>query len=225
MISLNELFEAHESSTPAAAAIHAAHQSGKLEGTAQALAVIGRAEGEFRSKADGNSDHPAFTLAETHRMLATTIREELKDPQVRTALESKARSEEATELSAYVREMSQQFRRGSQEGVAKVLDNVAGDLAKGSEGVTKLRQASDDASPSSLLRALMADIDPDVRWWAAQNPTTPVDALVDAADCERHPTVLIALIANRHLPIDSVLPLARHGHVEVAAAAHRRLAL
>ena len=225
VVSLNELFEEHESMMPAAAVIQEAHQNGKLEGTAQALAVIGRAEGEFRSKADGNAEHPAFTLAETHRVLATTIRKELQEPGRRTALESKARSEEATELSAYVRQMSQQFRRGSQDGVAKVLDNVAGDLAKGSEGVTKLRQAADDASSPALLRALMADIDPDVRWWAAQNPTTPVDALEAAAECERHPTVLLALIANRHLPIEQVLPFAGHGHVEVAAAAQRRLAL
>ncbi len=224
VVTLNELFEEQSAASAASKALEEAHKNGRLEGTAQALAVIGKAEGEYRTKADGNSEHPAFTVAETHRMLATSIRAELKDPLARTALESKARSEEATELSAYVREVSEQFRK-SDATVAKALDNVAGDLAKGTEGVAKLKQASDSTTPPVVLGGLVADIDPDVRWWAAQNASTPVRALIDAAEGERHPTILTALLTNKSLPVEHVKPFATHANADVAAAAQRRLAV
>lgn len=223
VLTLNEIFVDQLSTTPGAEAIQQAHVSGKIEGTAQALALIGKAEGEFRTQADGNAEHPAFVLAETHRKLATSIRAELADPVGRTALETKARAEEATELSAYVREVSSQFKVGGNEVVAKALDSVAGDIAKGSDGVARLRQASDVSSDPRLLAELLTDVDPDVRWWAAQNPSTPVQALLDGLDREHHPTVLAAIVANPHVPDGDVARFTDHAHPDVAGAAQRRL--
>lgn len=224
VLTLNEIFVEQLATAPGQEAIVKAHESGKLEGTAQALAVIGRAEGEFRSSADGDADHPAFMLAETHRKLATTIRAELKEPNAKTALEIRARAEEASELSAYVREVSNQFKSGGNEAVAQALVGVAGDIAKGSDGVTKLRQASDTRTDPDLLAALLGDDDPDVRWWAAQNESTPVPALVERLALERHATVLGALIANHHVPAIEIERFVANAHPEIAAAAQRRFA-
>ena len=225
VLTLNEIFVKQSSETPMAEALQVAHLSGKLEGTAQALAVIGRAEGEFRTQADGKTDDVAFTLAETHRKLATTIRAELDDPTGRTALEIQARAEEAKELSSYVREVSEQFKGSGRSDVAEALDSVAEDISKGSDGVLRLKQAADPSTPGLILKDLITDADPDVRWWAAQNPSTPVDKLIEASLTERHPTVLTALMTNPGMPETTVSKFIRHPRQEVAAAANRRLGL
>lgn len=223
ILTLNDIFVEQLNTSPDRDALVQAHHSGKLEGTAQALAVIGKAEGEFRTSADGNAEHPAFMLAETHRRLATTIRAELVEPTGRTALEIQARTEEASELSQYVREVSQQFKGCGDDAVAQALNNVAGDIAKGSDGVTKLRQAANLATEPEVLTQLLADDDPDVRWWAAQNQSTPLPELIGRLTLERHVTVLCALIANTHVPATEIERFASSAHPEVAAAAQRRL--
>ena len=224
ILTLNDIFVEQLNTSPDRDALVQAHHSGKLEGTAQALAVIGKAEGEFRTSADGNAEHPAFMLAETHRRLATTIRAELVEPTGRTALEIQARNEEASELSQYVREVSQQFKGCGDDAVAQALNNVAGDIAKGSDGVTKLRQAANLATEPEVLTQLLADDDPDVRWWAAQNQSTPLPELIGRLALERHVTVLCALIANTHVPATEIERFASSAHPEVAATAQRRLA-
>lgn len=222
ILTLNEIL-AEAEQQGADGAVKDAHLNGRREGIAQALALIGKVEGEFRTKADGDAEDPAFVLAEGHRKLATMIRSELKQPEGRTQLEIQARNEEAGSLSAYVHEISAQYRMSSNDAVASALDSVADDIAKGSEGVLRLQLASNLDTDPEILAELITDPDPDVRWWAAQNTSTPVEALVRAAGGERHATVLASLIANPHLPAEQLDAFLRHPHPDVAATARRRL--
>lgn len=199
-----------------------AHQEGRREAVAQALAVIGRAEGDLRSEANGDAHHPAFAMAESLRHLGLTIRLEVNDPESPTTLEVMARAAEAGELSEYVRGVSAQYR-DSQSEVAAVLDNVAGDIAKGTQGVSRLLQASNIDTPVEVLHELAFDADADIRWWAAQNPTTSVDTLVEAIASERHPTVLTALLLNPRLPDRLVEFYTHYSNHEVSSIARRRL--
>ncbi len=224
VLSLDAAASAHDEDAALAAQLDQAHQDGRLEAVAQALAVIGRSEGELRAEADGDAQHPAFLMAETLRHLALTIRMEIRDPDSPTTLEVLARAEEARELSNYVREVSDQYR-AEQSDVAKVLDNVAGDIAKGTEGVNRLLQASNIDTPADALHELSFDPDADIRWWAAQNPNTSVETLIEVVKSERHPTVLSAVLINPNLPDRLVEVFADYSNHEVAAVARRRLAL
>ncbi|MDN4472753.1 hypothetical protein [Demequina zhanjiangensis] len=223
VLALDAALSVREETGAVAAQIEQAHQDGRMEAVAQALAVIGRAEGELRTEADGDSHHPAFLMAETLRHLALTIRLEIRDPDSPTTLEVLARAEEARELASYVRDVSEQYR-SSQSEVAEALDNVAGDIAKGTEGVNRLLQASNIDTPIEVLHELAFDPDADIRWWVAQNPSTPVDTLIEVVSAERHPTVLAALLVNPHLPDRLVEVFADYSNPEVAAVAKRRLA-
>lgn len=197
--------------------------NGRLEAMAQALAIIGKAEGEARAEADGDPRHPALNVAETLRRLGTVIKHEIAEPDGRTVLEIVARRNEANELSEYVRELSSQYRSSNSHELAAALDNVAGDIAKGSEGVSRLRQASSVDTDPDILTELTLDADPDVRWWAAQNESTPGPALMAAIEQERHPTVLAALLVNPHVPDEAAEIFLEYPHAEVAGAARRRL--
>lgn len=223
VLSLNQMLDASDEEAPKAAGLDDAHQNGKLEAMAQALAIIGKAEGEARTEADGDPHHPALNVAETLRRLATVIRHEVADPDGKTVLEIVARQNEANELSEYVREVSAQYQNTSAHELAAALHNVAGDIQKGSEGVNRLRQASNVSTPAAVLTELTRDADPDVRWWAAQNESTPRDALMAAIEKERHPTVLAALLVNPHVPDEAVEIFIEYPHAEVAGAAQRRL--
>ncbi|WNM25737.1 hypothetical protein RN607_06400 [Demequina capsici] len=222
VLALDQLLAAREESSAVAAQIEQAHQDGRMEAVAQALAVIGRAEGELRAEADGDAHHPAFLMAETLRHLGLTIRLEIRDPDSPTTLEVLARAEEARELAKYVREVSEQYRT-SQKDVAEALDNVAGDIAKGTEGVNRLLEASNINTPVDKLRELAFDPDSDVRWWAAQNPSTPTETLIEVVSAERHPTVLAALLVNPNLPDRLVEVFVDYSNPDVAGVARRRL--
>jgi hypothetical protein len=200
-----------------------AFQSGRLEAMAQALAIIGKAEGEARAEADGDPRHPALNIAETLRRLGMVIKSEIAEPDGRTVLEIVARQNEANELSDYVHELSKQYRASNSHDLAAALDNVASDIAKGSEGVSRLRQASNVNTDPEILTELTLDSDPDVRWWAAQNESTPAPALMAAIEQERHPTVLAALLVNPHVPDEAAEIFLEYPHAEVAGAAKRRL--
>ncbi len=223
VLALNMMLETSDPQPREDVGLAEAHQNGRAEAAAQALAIIGRAEGEFRVEADGDPHHPALNVAETLRRLSLVIRQEIADPEGKTILEIVARQNEANELSEYVREVSEQYANASSHELAAALQNVAGDIAKGSEGVTRLRQASDTATDPAVLAELTADADPDVRWWAAQNESTPAHALLRAMNDERHPTVLAALLVNPHVPDEAVEIFTEFPHSEVAGAAKRRL--
>ncbi|WP_152659413.1 hypothetical protein [Demequina salsinemoris] len=224
VLSMDASARAHEEDAALSAQLEQAHQDGRMEAIAQALAVIGRSEGELRAEADGDAQHPAFLMAETLRHLALTIRMEIRDPDSPTTLEVMARAEEARELSNYVREVSEQYRADHSD-VAKVLDDVAGDIAKGTEGVNRLLQASNINTPAETLHELSFDPDADIRWWAAQNPSTASETLIEVVKAERHPTVLSALLINPNLPDSLVEVFTNYSNHEVAAVARRRLAL
>jgi len=200
-----------------------AFQKGRMEAMAQALAIIGKAEGEARAEADGDPRHPALNIAETLRRLGTVIKHEIVEPDGRTVLEIVARQNEANELSDYVHELSKQYRGSNSHDLAAALDNVASDIAKGSEGVSRLRQASNVNTDPEILTQLTLDSDPDVRWWAAQNESTPAPALMAAIEQERHPTVLAALLVNPHVPDEAAEIFLEYPHAEVVGAAKRRL--
>lgn len=220
---MDEEREAEESAHPADDAPELSpHDQGKMEAVAQALAIIGHVEGEYRGQANGDSRSAAFATAETLRRLGSTLREEIADPQGRSRLEIQARSQEAGELSEYVREVSTHYRNGTHD-VHQVLDSIATDISKGSEGVGRLQEASSVKTPAARLRELLFDTDPDVRWWAAQNPHTPEEGLVKAAAAERHATVLAAIVANPHLPPSFVNAFLTHPHHEVRTAAQFRM--
>lgn len=225
VLTLNQLLEASEPEEAVPAEADESHVNGRLEAMAQALAIIGKAEGEARAEADGDPHHPALNVAETLRRLATVIRHEIADPDGRTVLEIVARRNEANELSEYVRELSTQYQNTNSHELAAALHNVAGDIAKGSEGVSRLRQASNVSTPPEILSELTLDSDPDVRWWAAQNESTPLEALLAAIDQERHPTVLAALLVNPHVPDEAAEIFLEFPHAEVSGAAKRRLGL
>lgn len=197
----------------------------KIEAVAQALAVIGRAEGEHRVLADGDSKHPAFLVAERLREVAIAIRNEMADPTGRSTLEIAARSDEASELSAYVLEVSNHYQAVKDPKVAMALSSVAGDIRKGSEGVGKLRLASDINTEPSVLDDLMKDEDQDVRWWAAQNPATTAETLVSALATEQQTMVLTAVLVHPHLPTHDAAMFVNHPVREVSAAARSRLGL
>ncbi|SEI83356.1 hypothetical protein [Demequina mangrovi] len=201
--------------------IQRAHESGRVEAVAQALAVLGRTEGQYRAEADGDTSHLSFALAEALRSTALVIRSEVRNPTSRTALEIMARAEEAFELAEYVRDVSTRYQ--DQTDVAEALSSVAGDIEKGTEGVNRLQRATDISTPVEELAALARDNDADVRWWVAQNPSTSVETLSSAVMTERHPQVLIALLQNPALPTDRVRLFIEFSHHDVAAAARRRL--
>lgn len=223
VINLNQMLDVDDPEPTATISDDQAHQNGRLEAMAQALAIIGRAEGEARAEADGNPHHPAFNVAEALRHLSIVVRQEIADPDGRTVLEIVARRQEANELSDYVREVSKQYQQSASHELAAALDNVAEDIAKGSEGVQRLRAASNIDTPPEILTELTLDSDPDVRWWAAQNESTPTPALLAAIDQERHPTVLAALLVNPHVPDEAAEIFLAYPHAEVAGAARRRL--
>lgn len=200
----------------------AAHEKGKLEAVAQALAVIGQVEGGFRTDANGDADHPSFRTADILREVALMIRQEVADPQERSTLEVIARAEEANDLSDYVIEVSSVYSSGNGE-IAKALTHVAGDIRKGTDGVNRMRQASDMETDPELLAELVVDSDEDVRWWAAQNPSTPSPALFAALQQEKHHLVLAALLNNAHLPDDDVQRFVKHPAADVRRAAARRV--
>jgi len=195
-----------------------------MEAIAQALAVMGQVEGSFRADADGNSGHPSFQMADLLREVALMIRKEVGDPTSRSALEIAARANEASELSQYVIEVSQVYASGREE-IAEALTSVAGDISKGTDGVGRLRMASDIDTDPGILAELVADPDDDVRWWASQNPSTPSEALSAVLVSERHVMVLVALIQNPHLPDEDVEPFASHASPDVVRAAAKRLGL
>ena len=197
----------------------------KIEAVAQALAVIGRAEGDHRVQADGDTKHPAFMVAERLREVAVAFRNELADPSGRSTLEIAARSDEASELSAYVLEVSNHYQGVKDPKVAMALSSVAGDIRKGSEGVGKLRLASDMNTPPDVLAELMRDEDQDVRWWAAQNPATTAETLVEALVVEQQPMVLTAVLVHPHLPTHDAAMFVNHPVREVSAAARSRMGL
>ncbi|WP_062517252.1 hypothetical protein [Demequina gelatinilytica] len=196
---------------------------GRHEAVAQSLAVLGRTEGQYRTEADGDTSHLSFALAEALRSTALVIRSEVHNPTSRTALEIMARADEAYELAEYVRDVSTRYR-DTKSDVAEALSSVAGDIEKGTEGVSRLQRASDISTPVDELSSLARDADPDVRWWVAQNPSTAAEDLAGAAMTERHPLVLTALLRNPRLPEDRVRLFTEHPHHDVAVAARRRIA-
>ena len=134
--------------------LHAAHEAGKLEAVAQSLAVIGQVEGGFRADANGDPNNPSFRTADILRELSLMIRQEVVDPQVRSTLEVMARAEEAIDLSAYVLEVSSTYSSGN-GAIAKALQHVAGDIRKGTDGVNRMRQASNvDTAPELLVELI-----------------------------------------------------------------------
>lgn len=204
-------------------AVKAAHYAGRVEAVAQALALIGTIEGTFRTDADGDTGHPSFTTAELLHQVALSIREEVFDPSSRSTLEVAARAHEANELSDYVLEFSSQYSENVAYPVAEVLTHVAGDIRKGTEGVNRLRLASNVETDPEVLCELIVDDDDDVRWWAAQNPSTPSAGLLEALQAEKHSMVLAALLANPRVPVEEAQPFAAHPLREVSAVAKRRL--
>lgn len=202
--------------------IVAAHEGGKLEAVAQCLAVIGQVEGGFRADANGDSGHPSFTTADVLRELCLMIRQEVVDPQARSTLEVTARAEEASDLSNYVIEVSTVYSSGN-GAIAQALTHVAGDIRKGTDGVNRMRQASDVETDAVVLAELAVDADEDVRWWAAQNPSTPSHALAACLEQEVHHLVIAALLSNPHLPEDYVGRFVKHPAPDVSRAARRRV--
>ncbi|NTV39820.1 MAG: hypothetical protein HGA51_07680 [Demequinaceae bacterium] len=200
----------------------AAHEAGKLEAVAQCLAVIGQVEGGFRADANGDSSHESFRTADILRELALMIRQEVVDPQTRSTLEVTARAEEAVDLSDYVIEVSTTYSSGNR-AIAQALTHVAGDIRKGTDGVKRMRQAADVSTEPVVLGELVLDPDEDVRWWAAQNPATPVAALEECLDRERHHLVITALLNNPLLPGGDFERFAKHASPDVSRAASRRL--
>ncbi len=205
-------------------AVKAAHHAGRMEAVAQSLAVIGTIEGTFRVDADGDTHHPSFTTAELLRQVALQIREEVFDPTSRSTLEIAARANEAHELSNYVLEVSGHYAGSSANPVSEALTHVAGDIRKGTEGVNRLRQASNVQTDPDFLAELAIDEDDDVRWWAAQNPSTPAHGLLAALREEEHPMVLTALLANPLVPAQELEAFMVHPLREVSRVAQRRLA-
>lgn len=201
-----------------------AHEGGRMEVLAQALAVIGHIEGGFRVDADGDHSHPSFRLADLLREVALAVRREVGDPTTRSTLEIVARADEANELSQYVLEVSEAYA-AARADVAEVLSNVAGDIRKGTDGVGRLRMASDINTDPDVLTELVADADHDVRWWAAQNPSTPGSALSSVLATELQPMVIVAMIQNSHLPDEDVERFASHSSPDVGRAAKKRLGL
>lgn len=202
--------------------ITAAHNAGKLEAVAQALAVIGQVEGGFRADANGDPDHASFRTADILRELALMIRQEVVDPQSRSTLEVTARAEEAIDLSDYVIEVSSAYSSGN-ASIAQALTHVAGDIRKGTDGVKRMRQASDVETEPDVLAELVMDPDEDVRWWAAQNPSTPPIALEVCLEQERHHLVITALLNNPHLPHADFGRFVKHASPDVSRAARRRV--
>jgi hypothetical protein len=193
-----------------------------MEALAQALAVIGHVEGGFRADANGDADHPSFRHADLLRELGLTIRQEVGDPSARSTLEIMARAEEAHDLSEYVLEASTVYGLGNHV-VVEALTHVAGDIRKGTEGVNRLRLAADMETDPEVLADLQLDPDEDVRWWAAQNPSTPVAALQAALAEETNSMVLAALLNNVNVPEEDALPFVTHSSPDVARIAHRRV--
>ncbi len=212
-------------SEPARHWLDATTREVREEAVAQALAVIGRIEGDHRALANGDTRDRNFHVAELLREVALAIRREVADPTTRSTLEVVSRADEAQELSAYVLEVSAQYEGLSHPGVAEALSSVAGDIRKGTEGIGKLRLASDVTTPPDVLADLMEDPDPDVRWWAAQNPETPGAALSTALGMETQGMVLAALLSNGQLPIERAGAFVSHPIREVGAAARSRLGL
>ena len=202
--------------------LRAAHEAGKLEAVAQSLSVIGQVEGGFRADANGDPGHPSFRTADILRELSLMIRQEVVDPQARSTLEVTARAEEAIDLSDYVMEVSTTYSSGN-GAIAKALTHVAGDIRKGTDGVNRMRQASDLETAAEVLAELVLDADEDVRWWAAQNPSTPTYALAACLEAEVHHLVIAALLNNPHLPDDDVERFVKHPSPDVKRAANRRL--
>jgi len=202
--------------------LRAAHEGGKLEAVAQALAVIGQVEGGFRADANGDPNHASFRTADILRELSLMIRQEVVDPQARSTLEVTARAEEAVDLSAYVMEVSTTYSSGN-GAIAKALTHVAGDIRKGTDGVNRMRQASDVETAAEVLAELVMDADEDVRWWAAQNPSTPTYALAACLEEEVHHLVIAALLGNPHLPENGIERFVKHPSPDVKRAANRRL--
>jgi hypothetical protein len=200
----------------------AAHEAGKLEAVAQCLAVIGQVEGGFRADANGDPNNPSFRTADILRELSLMIRQEVVDPQARSTLEINARAEEAVDLSAYVLEVSTTYSSGNR-AIAKALTHVAGDIRQGTDGVNRMRLASDVETTAEVLAELVLDADEDVRWWAAQNPSTPSHALAACLEGEVHHLVIAALLGNPHLPGDDVERFVKHPSPDVKRAANRRL--
>lgn len=200
----------------------AAHEAGKLEAVAQTLAVIGQVEGGFRTDADGDSQHPSFRTADVLRELSLMIRHDVADPQTRSALEVRARAEEALDLSNYVMEVSAAYSLGNDD-VSKALVEVAGDIRKGTDGVNRMRQAGDVGTDPDDLAELVLDADQDVRWWAAQNPSTPAAALAACIQEESNHLVIAALLNNPNLPDDGLDRFLKHSSPDVSRAAQRRV--
>ena len=150
------------------------------------------------------------------------IRQEVVDPQARSTLEVTARAEEAIDLSAYVMEVTTTYSAGN-GAIAKALTHVAGDIRKGTDGVNRMRQASDVETAAEVLAELVMDADEDVRWWAAQNPSTPTYALAACLEAEVHHLVIAALLNNPHLPDDDIERFVKHPSPDVKRAANRRL--
>jgi hypothetical protein len=202
--------------------LQAAHEAGKLEAVAQSLSVIGQVEGGFRADANGDPSHPSFRTADILRELCLMIRHEVVDPQTRSTLEVTARAEEAIDLSDYIMEVSTTYSSGN-GAIAKALTHVAGDIRKGTDGVNRMRQASNIETAADVLAELVLDADEDVRWWAAQNPSTPTHALAACLGAEVHHLVIAALLNNPHLPDDDVERFVKHPSPDVKRAANRRL--
>jgi hypothetical protein len=202
--------------------LQAAHEAGKLEAVAQSLSVIGQVEGGFRADANGDPSHPSFRTADILRELSLMIRQEVVDPQARSTLEVTARAEEAVDLSDYVMEVSTTYSSGN-GAIAKALTHVAGDIRKGTDGVNRMRQASDVETAAEVLAELVLDADEDVRWWAAQNPSTPPYSLAACLETEVHHLVIAALLNNPQLPGDGVERFVKHPSPDVKRAANRRL--
>lgn len=202
--------------------VAAAHEAGKLEAVAQSLAIIGQVEGGFRADANGDAHHPSYQTADILRELSLMIRQEVVDPQSMSTLEVTARAEEAVDLSNYVIEVSTVYSSGN-GAIAQALTHVAGDIRKGTDGVKRMREASDVETDPDLLAELVLDGDEDVRWWAAQNPSTPTVALEACLEQERHHLVITALLNNPQLPNDGFERFVKHASPDVSRAARRRL--
>jgi len=194
----------------------------RIEAVAQSLAVIGQVEGGFRADANGDANHPSFRTADILRELSLMIRQEVVDPQARSTLEVTARAEEASDLSDYAIEVSDAYSSGN-GAIAQALTHVAGDIRKGTDGVRSMRQASDVATDPDVLAELVVDADEDVRWWAAQNPSTPPIALEVCLDQERHHLVITALLNNPHPQEADFKRFIKHAWPDVSRAARRRL--
>ncbi|NYI41279.1 hypothetical protein [Demequina lutea] len=101
---------------------------------------------------------------------------------------------------------------------------VEGDSrAHATDGVNRMRRASDVDTDAGELARLVMDADEDVRWWAAQNPSTPTLALVACLEEEVHHLVITALLNNPQLPSDNIERFAKHPSPDVKRAASRRL--